>query len=381
MPEALVSALARRGFAAPLPVQAATLPDALAGRDLRVRAPTGSGKTVAFGLPVLVRAGRAAPHRPTALVLSPTRELADQIRGDLAPLAAAVDRRVHAVHGGVDPAGQVAALARGVDVLVACPGRLLDLVAGGHVGLGAVAVAVVDEADRMADMGFLPDVGAILDATPPERQTLLLSATLDDEVAELSARYQRDPARHEVGEVEPDRDAADHHFWRTTDADRVGLAAAVVQAAGPSIVFVRTRQGADKLVRQLSRHGVSAAGLHGGRSQAQRANALEALAAGRVQALVATDVAARGIHVEGIACVVHLDPAADDKAYLHRSGRTARAGARGVVVSLVRRSDNRATRALQRDLGLPQRFVDPDPAVLGDGSRHVAPGRRPPGGR
>jgi len=370
VPDRLVEALDARGMTSAFEVQAATIPDGLAGRDLCGRAPTGSGKTIAFGIPVLVNCAKARPGHPTALILSPTRELADQIKNELAPLAKATGRFVHAVYGGVGYGPQTQAIRRGVDVLVACPGRLEDLLQSGSVSLAEVGVVVVDEADRMADMGFLPAVKRVLDKTRADRQTLLFSATLDGDIAELTRRYQRDPARHEVGEVEPDMTAMAHHFWSIQHEDRVGHTRDAVVAAGPTIVFTRTRHGADRLCTQLGKAGVQAAAIHGGRNQNQRTRALEAFTRGHVQALIATDVAARGIHVDGVACVVHFDPPEDDKTYLHRSGRTARAGAQGVVVSFVRPNNRKDVQALQRDLGLAQAVTAPDASLLGDGSRH-----------
>jgi superfamily II DNA/RNA helicase len=370
VPDRLVEALDARGMTSAFDVQAATIPDALAGRDLCGRAPTGSGKTIAFGIPALVNSEKARPGHPTVLILSPTRELADQIKNELLPLSKAAGRFVHAVYGGVGYGAQTQAIRRGVDVLVACPGRLEDLIQGGNVSLAEVGIVVVDEADRMADMGFLPAVKRLLDQTRSDRQTLLFSATLDGDIAELTRRYQRDPVRHEVGEVEPDMTAMAHHFWSIQHEDRVDHTRDAVVAAGPTIVFTRTRHGADRLCTQLGKAGVQAAAIHGGRNQNQRTRALEAFTRGQVQALIATDVAARGIHVDGVACVVHFDPPEDDKTYLHRSGRTARAGAQGVVVSFVRPNNRKDVKTLQRDLGLEQVVTEPDATLLGDGSRH-----------
>ena len=370
VPARIVEALDARGMTSAFEVQAATIPDALAGRDLCGRAPTGSGKTIAFGIPTLLNCDKARPGHPTALILSPTRELADQIREELLPIAKAADRYVHAVYGGVGYGPQTQAIRRGVDVLVACPGRLEDLINSGSVSLAEVGVVVVDEADRMADMGFLPSVKRLLDRTRDDRQTLLFSATLDGDIAELTRRYQHDPVRAEVGEVEPDMTAMAHHFWSIQHEDRVDHTRDAVVAAGPTIVFTRTRHGADRLCRQLEKAGVQAAAIHGGRNQNQRTRALEAFTRGQVQALIATDVAARGIHVDGVACVVHFDPPEDDKTYLHRSGRTARAGAQGVVVSFVRPDNRKDVKTLQRDLGLDQTVTEPEASVLGDGSRH-----------
>jgi superfamily II DNA/RNA helicase len=352
LPGRLVSVLADRDIVETFPVQAATIPDALAGRDVSGKAPTGSGKTLAFGLPLLTNVRKANRHRPRALVLAPTRELAEQIKRELSPLAKAVDRHVFAVYGGVGYGPQRNALRRGVDVLVATPGRLEDLIGQGTVDLGHVDIAVIDEADRMADMGFLPVVRRILDGTPEHRQTLLFSATLDGDVAVLSRDYQHDPIVHEVGGTEEEAIDAEHHFWLVQHHDRVQHTADLVEAQGRSIVFTRTRHGADRLVKQLARCGVRAVALHGGRSQSQRTRALQEFTSGRVQALVATDVAARGIHIDAVASVIHFDPPGDAKDYVHRSGRTARAGAAGTVITLVTSAQRAPMRRMQRELGL-----------------------------
>ena len=356
VPVALCDRLTRDGIESPFPIQAAVLPDALAGRDICGRAPTGSGKTLAFGLSLVTDLSVAEPRRPTALVLSPTRELAEQIATDIRPLARIDGADVVAVYGGVGYGGQRAKLDRGVEIVVACPGRLEDLLEKGALTLENVDRVVVDEADRMADMGFLPTVRRILSATRPDRQTMLFSATLEGPVSKLTRDYQKNPARHEVGSTEPDMEAATHLFWKVERPDRVRRSAAVVKKAGPTIVFCRTRRGADRVARQLDRAGVSSAPIHGARSQNQRDRALRSFADGQVSALVATDVAARGIHVDGVAAVVHFDPPEDASTYLHRSGRTARAGATGVVVSLVQAEALRDTSRLQADLGLAQRM-------------------------
>ncbi|MGH9052133.1 MAG: DEAD/DEAH box helicase, partial [Acidimicrobiia bacterium] len=259
-------------------------------------------------------------------------------------------------------------LRRGIDVLVACPGGLEDLIAERTVDLDQVDIVVVDEADRMADMGFLPAVRRLLDATAPERQTLPFSATLDGDVAVLTRDYQRDPVRHEVGAIEPEQSDVRHHFWRVEGHDRLARAQEVIDTAGPAMVFTRTRHGADRLAKQLVRAGVRAVAMHGGRSQGQRERALGEFASGRARALVATDVAARGIHVDQVGCVLHFDLPADDKTYLHRSGRTGRAGATGTVVSLVGGSDVKQARLLQRTLGLDVPVQAPPAAGLGDAS-------------
>ncbi len=376
LPEPLVRVLAKSGIVEPFPVQAVTIPDVLAGRDVSGKAPTGSGKTLAFGLPLLVRVDRANRFRPKALILAPTRELAEQIKQELAPLARAADRNVIAVYGGVGYGPQKGALRNGVDVLVATPGRLEDLMEQGSVNLSEVDIVVVDEADRMADMGFMPAVRRILDRTSKHRQTLLFSATLDGDIAVLSRDYQHDPIRHEAGTVEPETIDARHHFWLVQHEDRVQHTADVVDTAGRSIVFTRTRHGADRLARQLAKEGIGAVAMHGGRSQNQRNRALQAFSSGRAQALIATDVAARGIHVDAVASVIHFDPPGDSKDYLHRSGRTARAGATGNVVSLVTGAQQRDVRRIQQDLGLQALIEAPRLDDLGTGGHQI--GERSP---
>ncbi|WP_420610221.1 DEAD/DEAH box helicase [Candidatus Poriferisodalis sp.] len=366
-PDFIVSALAQRGISQPFAIQAATVADALDGRDVCGRAPTGSGKTLAFGIPLVAGVGNAEPHKPRALVLAPTRELADQIKTELRTFAG--ERRVGVAYGGVGYGAQIGSLRRGVDILVACPGRLEDLISQGEANLSAVDKVVIDEADRMADMGFIPAVRRLLDQTATRRQTMLFSATLDGDVATLTRDYQRDPVRHEVGDETPDIRAADHMFWSVAKTDRTGICAEAVDAAGSTVVFCRTRHGCDRVAKQLKSRGIRAAALHGGRSQPQRTRALAEFAAGEVQALVATDVAARGIHVEGVGAVVHYDIAADHKTYLHRSGRTARAGQGGVVISLVQPEQVKELRSMQRKMGLEQPITDADVAAIRQPSR------------
>ena len=375
-PPEIVDALAERGIHAPFPIQAATIPDGLAGRDVCGRAPTGSGKTLAFGIPLLARIRRAEPHHPRALILAPTRELAEQIHAELTPLGAACGVRIAPVYGGVAYQPQKKALRRGVEILVATPGRLADLMEQGEARLDQVEMVVVDEADRMADMGFLPEVKWILNRTAPGRQTLLFSATLDGDVAALTHYYQQDPARHEVGEADPEGSDARHFFWRVGHHDRLSVAAEVIRRAHPTIVFCETRAGVDRVTTQLRRQGIDATAIHGGRAQAERNRALERFVAGQVDALVATDVAARGIHVDGVDLVIHFDPPKDTKAYLHRSGRTARAGAAGVVVSLVRDDQSLPIHAMQRQIGLPVVLDDPDLDSLDKGGYRI-PAERP----
>jgi superfamily II DNA/RNA helicase/cold shock CspA family protein len=355
----LVATLRARSIDTPFPIQALTIADGLAGRDLSGRAPTGSGKTLAFGIPLSARLGRARPRLPRGLVLVPTRELAAQVSGELTWLGRTSKLRVSAVYGGAGYAHQIKALRRGVDVLVACPGRLADLIERGEVDLGEVEIVVLDEADRMADMGFLPAVRALLDQTPPSRQTLLFSATLDGAVDGIVRDYQRDPVRHELP-VEPvDTSLVQHHFWRVARDARVAVTTDVITESGPTIVFCRTKHGADGVAKKLARNGVRVDTIHGNRTQGQRERALAAFATGRIDALIATDVAARGIHVDDVACVVHFDPPADEKDYTHRSGRTARAGASGTVVSLVQPDQERTVKRMQRTLDLPVGITRP----------------------
>jgi superfamily II DNA/RNA helicase len=363
-PADLCAALAARGIASPFPVQTLTVADGLAGRDVSGRAPTGSGKTLAFGIPLVARVGQAKPRHPLGLVLVPTRELAAQVAGELEWLGGKRKLRVATCYGGVGYGAQRKALARGVDVLVACPGRLADLVGTNDVSLDSVEVVVIDEADRMADMGFLPAVKKLLDRTPSDRQTLLFSATLDGVVDTLVRRYQRDPVRHQLADDPDHGKLTTHLFWSAERDDRLRITADVVGASGPTIVFCRTKRGADRVAKRLEQSGLTAAAIHGDRSQGQRDRALSEFTNRKVEALVATDVAARGIHVDEVACVVHFDPPADVKDYTHRSGRTARAGAAGTVVSLVGREQARDTARLQRTLGLPVGLVSPSRDAL-----------------
>jgi superfamily II DNA/RNA helicase len=339
VPPTLVAALAARDITTPRPIQARTLPDALAGRDVLGRAETGSGKTLAFGLPLLVRtataSGKRTARQPRGLVVVPTRELADQVHDELLPLAAVLGLRLLAVYGGVPLGRQAQQLRRGVDVVVATPGRLLDLLGQGACSLDAVAIAVLDEADHMADMGFLPAVTSLLDRVPAGGQRLLFSATLDTQVDTLIRRYLTDPVRHTVAPTAAAAARMDHQIRTVTATDKVAVAAELAGRPGRTLVFVRTKHRAARLARQLAHAGVRAGALHGNLAQPARTRALAAFAAGTVPVLVATDIAARGLHVDGIGQVVHFDPAAEPKAYLHRSGRTARAGAAGTVVTLV----------------------------------------------
>jgi superfamily II DNA/RNA helicase len=366
VPSDIVAALDRKSITEPFPIQTATIPDALGGRDVCGKAPTGSGKTLAFGIAAVGRlTGKPSrPRHPRVLVLTPTRELAAQVATELRALATPRQLRVDSFYGGVGYGPQLKALSRGVDVAVACPGRLGDLIEKGSIFLDSVEIVVIDEADRMADMGFLPDVRRLLDLTPENRQTLLFSATLDGDIDVLVRRYQHDPARHELEADEDESAAAVHLFWKVASGDRVDRTAEVAAASGPTIVFCRTKHSTDRIARQLEQRGVRAAAIHGDRSQKQRDRALDSFIRGAVDALVATDVAARGIHVDGVNAVVHFDPPADAKDYVHRSGRTARAGATGVVVSLVSPDKASAVKRIQRDLGLAVGTTHPDVAAV-----------------
>jgi superfamily II DNA/RNA helicase len=337
LPQRLVTAAERRGIRTPFPIQAATLPDALAGRNVLGRAETGSGKTLAFGLPLLARLAGEVRHAgsPRGLVLVPTRELAEQVKEALAPLGQAVGVRVTAVYGGASMHRQVEALRRGVDLVVATPGRLLDLIGQHECSLALVAATVLDEADYMADLGFLPAVTELLDMTMPVGQRLLFSATLDDGVAKLVRRYLPDSVLHAVAPAVSPVAGVDHRAFTVRAEDKVAVVAQVAATSGRTLIFVRTKHGAERLAKQLRRTGVESGAIHGNLTQNARQRALDAFGSARGKVLVATDVAARGIHVDAVDLVVHFDPPADHKDYLHRSGRTARAGAGGVVLSLL----------------------------------------------
>jgi superfamily II DNA/RNA helicase len=339
LPAPLVAELTARGVTAPFPIQARTLSDGLAGRDVLGRARTGSGKTLAFGLPLLTRLAAPGPTRragaPRGLVLLPTRELAQQVTDALAPLAATLRLRVTAVYGGASMQRQITALRRGADVVVATPGRLLDLIEQGECRLDQVAVTVLDEADYMADLGFLPAVTTLLDMTPSTGQRMLFSATLDRGVDRIVRRYLTEPACHAAPDAGAAAETMDHRVFTLRAEDKVAVAAEVAARPGRTLIFVRTKHGADRLARQLRTAGVPANALHGNLAQNARQRALDGFADGSPRVLVATDVAARGIHVDDVDLVMHFDPPADHKDYLHRSGRTARAGASGTVVSLV----------------------------------------------
>ncbi len=348
----LVERLAAKGIAEPFPVQTMTIPDALAGRDVCGKAKTGSGKTLAFGIPLIERVARAEVGHISALVLVPTRELAVQVCGELEPLAEARELTIKAVYGGTDLERQSKAVRKGVDIVVATPGRLIDLVGRGDVSLVDVSHLVLDEADRMADMGFLPQVMWLLRHMDAPHQTLLFSATLDREVDHLVKTFMDNPVFHEVAQANVTVDEMTQRFLLVHEMDKVKVVASIAGGAFRCMVFVRTKRGADRLVAQLGREGVKAMPIHGDLRQSARERALADFATGKLHVLVATDVAARGIHVDEIDVVVHYDPPSDHKAYLHRSGRTARAGTEGVVVTLVLWNQENEVRLLQKRLGL-----------------------------
>jgi len=354
LPTRLVDLLARQGIETPFPIQEACIPDVLAGRHVLGRAKTGSGKTLAFGLPMLARiaGAEAAPKRPLALILVPTRELAMQVQADLEPLGRTLGVRMTTVIGQASMSKQVMALRRGVHIVVATPGRLKDLMRQNACDLRDIDITVLDEADHMADMGFLPDVTSILDKTPERAQRLLFSATLDKEVNVLVRRYLDDPVTHAVGAIDEPIETMDHHLLLVAPDEKADVTAEIANRTGRTIMFARTKHGADRLAKQLARVGVRAGTLHGGKRQGLRTRTLADFREGAFGVLIATDVAARGIHVDDISLVVHIDPPADHKGYLHRAGRTARAGGRGTVVTLVLPHQVRSTSSVIRKAGV-----------------------------
>jgi superfamily II DNA/RNA helicase len=355
VPARLSDVLARQGIDIPTPIQAATLPDSLAGRDVLGRGRTGSGKTYAFLLPIVARLvdGRSARARaPRALILAPTRELVGQIDAALAPLAKAAGLTTHTVFGGVGQAPQVNALRRGVDILVACPGRLEDLIGQSHCTLDDIEITVLDEADHMADLGFLPAVRRILTRTPKNGQRLLFSATLDKALDTLVKQFLHNPVTHQADSVQAPVSEMSHHVLHVDRDQRLSVLVDLTSAPGRTMVFTRTKYGAKALARQLNKSGVPTVELHGNLGQGARTRNLDAFQSGKAAALVATDIAARGIHVDDVALVVHADPPAEHKAYLHRSGRTARAGNAGTVVTLMTSEQVRDVRDLTRAAGI-----------------------------
>ncbi|MFE7799083.1 DEAD/DEAH box helicase [Nocardia sp. NPDC057440] len=379
LPVPLVQALRNDGIEAPFPIQAATVPDAMAGKDVLGRGPTGSGKTLAFGLPMLARlAGASAkPGKPRGLVLVPTRELATQIERALDNPALSLGLRVAAVVGGAPIKRQADRLARGVDLLIATPGRLEDLVNQRSADLSEVRITALDEADHMADMGFLPQVTKLLDRTPKDGQRLLFSATLDGEVDKLVKRYLNSPVTHSTAPPSASVATMSHHLLHLRKIDKRTVIAEIAARDGLTIMFVRTKHGADRLAKQLRAAGIAAGALHGGKAQNNRTRTLAAFSDGSTPVLVTTDVAARGIHVDGISLVVHVDPPAESKAYLHRAGRTARAGEDGVVVTLVTEDERDDVDKMTRKAG-----VDIDAVEVRPGDRRLIAitGARQPSG-
>ncbi|WP_330320411.1 DEAD/DEAH box helicase [Streptomyces clavifer] len=363
LPEGIVRKLAQNGVTAPFPIQAATIPDALAGKDILGRGRTGSGKTLSFGLPTLatLAGGHTEKKKPRAIILTPTRELAMQVADALQPYGDVLGLKMKVVCGGTSMSNQIYALERGVDVLVATPGRLRDIINRGACSLANVQVAVLDEADQMSDLGFLPEVTELLDQIPGGGQRMLFSATMENEIGTLVKRYLSNPVTHEVDSAQGNVSTMSHHVLVVKPKDKAPVTAAIAARKGRTIIFVRTQLGADRIAEQLIESGVKADALHGGMTQGARTRVLEDFKKGLVNALVATDVAARGIHVDGIDLVLNVDPAGDHKDYLHRSGRTARAGKSGVVVSLALPHQRRQIFRLMEDAGV-------------DASRHIVQG-------
>lgn len=376
--QALIDVLQARGISEPFPIQTQTLPDTLAGRDVLGRGKTGSGKTLAFSIPMVSKlAGmRRVPLRPTGLVLAPTRELASQITATLEPLAAANGLRVTTIFGGVPQGKQVSALKSGIDIVVACPGRLEDLIKQKLIYLDAIEITVIDEADHMADLGFLPGVTRILAATPSTGQRLLFSATMDNDVDKLVNRFMTDPVMHSVDSANSPVSQMTHHVFHVPDAQaKKDVVHRLASGTGRRILFMRTKHHARKLAKQLTESGVPAVDLHGNLSQPARDRNLAAFSNGDARVLVATDIAARGVHVDGIELVVHIDPPAEHKAYLHRSGRTARAGNAGDVVTVVLPTQRRDTAALMRRAGIR---VTPQEVTVDSAAVHAVAGEAAP---
>ncbi len=354
VPSSLLTVLTDAGIVTPTPIQSATLPDALKGSDVLGRGRTGSGKTYAFCLPLVARlaGGRRTRNAPRGLILAPTRELARQLNETLAPLAEAVGLNTTVIFGGVSQGRQVSALDRGVDIVVACPGRLEDLIGQRHLRLDSIEVSVLDEADHMADLGFLPGVTRILAATPKGAQRLLFSATLDQGVDTIVKKFLVNPVVHSVDDGSAAPDVTAHHVFRVEADDRVRALADLASSNDRTVMFTRTKHGAKRLAKQLTGRGVNSVDLHGNLSQNARVRNLEAFSSGSAAVLVATDIAARGIHVDDVGLVVHADPPAEHKAYVHRSGRTARAGAVGTVVTVATSDQLREVRSLLRAAGV-----------------------------
>ncbi|WP_244524767.1 DEAD/DEAH box helicase [Trujillonella endophytica] len=370
VPAPMVEVLTASGITAPFPIQVATLPDSLAGRDVLGRGRTGSGKTLAFSIPLVARLAasdsRRQPKRPRSLILVPTRELANQVAAVVDPMARALGMKTTTIFGGVGQNPQVQALAGGLDVVIACPGRLEDLIQQGHCDLGAIEVTILDEADHMADLGFLPGVKRIMDRTPKVGQRMLFSATLDNGVDVLVRRYLSNPTTHSVDPAVAPVSTMTHHVFRVDAADKARIVQELASGLGRTVLFTRTKHQAKKLAKQLTAAGVPAVDLHGNLSQNARERNLEAFSTGETRVLCATDIAARGIHVDDVAIVVHVDPPAEHKAYLHRSGRTARAGAEGAVVTIATPDQAGEVRTLARQAG-----ITPEVSAIKPGAREI----------
>ena len=373
---AIVYQLKKQGITEPFEVQEAAIPDTLLGKDICCRAPTGSGKTLAFGLPLIARCKPSEPGRPSALIVTPTRELAEQICNVLTPLAKEMHLKVLAVYGGTSYTKHRKALDKGVDIVVACPGRLIDLMEQGSISLENVEMAVLDEADRMADMGFIDPVCFILDNCDKNRQVILYSATLDREVSKLVKKYQDKPERIEVGPKEISMDSMKHHFW-IIKKRKIIITSDIIEKVGRTMIFCRTRRGVDRVARELKDERLRATAIHGGLTQRQRDRAMDQFIYGDCIALVATDVAARGIDVDGVQCVIHWDPPENGKAYKHRSGRTARAGATGTVVSLLQKKDKGKYNRIQKEVGIRSQVSDPDLKKIPENELDYIPPPRP----
>ncbi|MGY1987821.1 DEAD/DEAH box helicase [Blastococcus sp. SYSU DS0669] len=371
VPAPLVEVLTGSGITAPFPIQVATLPDSLGGRDVLGRGRTGSGKTLAFSIPLVSRlatsGSRRQAKRPRALVLVPTRELANQVFAVVDPLARALGMNATTIFGGVGQNPQVQALSRGVDIVIACPGRLEDLIGQGHCDLGGVEITILDEADHMADLGFLPGVKRLMDRTPKTGQRLLFSATLDNGVDVLVKRYLSSPVTHSVDPAVAPVSTMTHHVFHVQTADKGEVVRQLASGLGRSVLFTRTKHQAKKLAKQLTAQGIPAVDLHGNLSQNARERNLEAFSNGSTRVLCATDIAARGIHVDDVALVVHVDPPTEHKAYLHRSGRTARAGAGGIVVTITTPDMVGEVRTLTRQAG-----INPVVSQVRPGSAEIA---------
>jgi len=354
----LARLLESQGISKPFPIQTLTIPDGLAGRDVCGKAQTGSGKTLAFSLPLVEHSKREDGGVPTALVLTPTRELANQVFGVVEPLAAVRDIRAIAVYGGTNMERQIETINAGIEIVIATPGRLIDLIDRGAMDVTRIKRVVVDEADRMADMGFLPQVEWVLRHIESDHQTMLYSATLDGAVDTVIQRHLSDPVRHEVEATEVTVDEMGHRFLMVHHMDKAKVTAAIIRGSNRTIVFTRTKRMADRLELDLRTEGVAVGAIHGDLRQSQREASLKNFSTGKIKALVATDVAARGIHVDDVDVVVHYDPPEDHKTYLHRSGRTARAGQSGTAVTLLMWDEEIAVRQLQRRLGMNMPLIE-----------------------